>query len=671
MFRTLPGLPPLILLAAACCAHAADQAGSAGLRQVAGFGPERVRLIEASPFRSRQELHRCVYLSRLDPDRLLAPFFANAELPSPARRYPGWDAGFIEGHMGGHYLSAASRMYAATGDASYQAKVEHFLAGLSTCREALDRREARPGYLAAFPVAKLEQLEAIGHGGSVPYYTLHKILAGLLDAHALCDQPQALDMAVGLSDYIAWRMSKLSAGQIAKMLETNFMENPGNEHGGIAEALVDLSVHSRARGDADSERHLKLASLFLRDWFIDPLVAGEDRLSGLHGNTHAAIASGLARYATVTGDGRAGRAARQFWEHVVGYHSFVTGGNSFDEKLRSRGVEVNGTGNCALAAGTAEYCNTYNMLKLTRNLFELAPRPEYADYYELALYNHILATIEPQTGQVCYLTSLRPGDFRSYLPGDGTFCCNGTGLENPARFGDGIYFHRDDTLWINLYIPSVLEWREIGLTLRQEADSPFDETIRFSVETEQPVSAKLCLRIPHWATGENSLLLDGRLRPVEVPAGSYLEIVRTWSDGDWFELRLPPQLRARRTMDDPQTWSFFFGPVLLAARLGNDGMPATDTGDKWLGLRTNGKAEGEITPAFARVPDVLAECPEDPVSCLSVVPDKPLEFHARGNVGGEAVTVTFCPLYTIHHQRFAVYVRVLPDRRAQFRPDDS
>ena len=308
--------------------------------------------------------------------------------------------------------------------------------------------------------------------------------------HALCDNPQALEMAVGLSDYIAWRMSKLSEEQIAKMLETNFKENPGNEHGGIAEALVDLFVYSKVRGDADSERHLKLASIFLRDWFIDPLVAGEDRLSGLHGNSHAAIASGLARYAAVTGDQRAGQAARQFWEHVTGYHSFVNGGNSFDEKLRDRGVEVSGTGNSSLAAGTAEYCNTHNMLKLTRNLFELSPRAEYADYDERALYNHILATIEPRTGQVCYLTSLRPGDFRSYLPVDGTFCCNGTGLENPARFTDGIYFHRDDTLWVNLYIPSRLDWRETGITLRQEAESPFDETVQFTVETKQPVSAK-------------------------------------------------------------------------------------------------------------------------------------------------------------------------------------
>ena len=442
MYKTQPSLSLLVLFVFAAVSHAVDQGTPNEPSQVIGFGPDRVRLINASPFKQRQELHRTVYLRNLDPDRLLAPFFHNAKLPLDAKRYPGWDSGFIEGHMGGHYLSAASRMYAATGDLSYKAKVDHIIAGLKKCQQALDMREAHPGYLSAFPVAKLEQLEAIGHGGSVPYYTLHKILAGLLDAQCLCDNPQALDMAVALSDYIGWRMSKLSKEQVAKMLETNFMENPGNEHGGIAEALVDLFVHSKTRGDANAERHLRLASIFLRDWFIDPLVAGEDRLSGLHGNTHVAIASGLARYAAVAGDQRAGKAARQFWEHVVGYHSFVNGGNSFDEKLRNRGVEVNGTGSNSLAAGTAEYCNTHNMLKLTRNLFELSPRAEYADYFERALYNHILATIEPRTGQVCYLTSLRPGDFRSYLPVDGTFCCNGTGLENTARFGEGVYFHK-------------------------------------------------------------------------------------------------------------------------------------------------------------------------------------------------------------------------------------
>jgi hypothetical protein len=631
-----------------------------GSRQVIGFGPDRVHLIEASPFKERQELHRTVYLRNLDPDRLLAPFFHNAKLSLPAKRYPGWDSGFIEGHMGGHYLSAASRMYAATGDPSYKANVDHFVAGLKKCQQALDLREAHPGYLSAFPVAKLEQLEAIGHGGSVPYYTLHKILAGLIDAYAFCNNAQALDMAVDLSDYIAWRMSKLSEQQVAKMLETNFQENPGNEHGGIAEALVDLSAYSQARGDANSGRHIKLASIFLRDWFIDPLVAGEDRLSGLHGNSHAAIASSLARYAAVTGDQRAGKAARQFWEHVVGHHSFANGGNSFDEKLRDRGVEVSGRGNSALAAGTAEYCNTHNMLKLTRNLFELSPRAEYADYYERALSNHILATIEPRTGQVCYLTSLRPGDFRSYLPVDGTFCCNGTGLENPARFGDGIYFHRDDTLWVNLYIPSVLDWREKGIKLRQEAESPFDETIRFTVETKQPVTVKLRLRIPNWATGKNTLSLDGKLQPDGVPAGSYAEIARTWQNGDSFELKLPMQPWSRPSMDDPQMWSFFYGPVLLAAALGRDAMPPSDTGDKWLGLRIDGKAAGQHTAAYDQVPVLLADDPGNFAACLKAVPEKPHQFQAPGRVAGKSTNVTLCPLHTVHHQRFAVYLKVIP-----------
>lgn len=657
--KILPRLPLLVLLTVAIVSQAADQVVAAEPGQVSRFGSDRVRLIDASPFKQRQQLHRTIYLHHLDPDRLLAPFFYNAKLPLDAKRYPGWDSGFIEGHMGGHYLSAASRMYAATGDAPYKAKVDHIIAGLTKCQRALDAREPHPGYISAFPVAKLEQLESIGHGGSVPYYTLHKILAGLLDAYAFCDNPQALDMAIGLSDYIAWRMSRLSEAQIAKMLETNFMENPGNEHGGIAEALVDLSVYSKVRGDADSDRHLKLASTFLRDWFIDPLVAGEDRLSGLHGNTHAAIASALARYAAVSGDQREGKAARQFWEHVVGHHSFVNGGNSFDEKLRDRGVEVGGKGSSALAAGTAEYCNTHNMLKLTRNLFELSPRAEYADYYERALYNHILATIEPHTGQVCYLTSLRPGDFRSYLPADGTFCCNGTGLENPARFGDGIYFHRDDTLWVNLYIPSVVDWREKGITLRQKAASPFDDAIRFTVETKRPVRATLRLRIPTWATADNRLLLAGKRQRVDSPAGSYLEIARTWHNGDSFELTLPMQVWSRRSMDDPQVWSFFYGPVLLAAALGRDRMPSCDTGDKWLGLRVNGKAEGEHTAAYDRVPVLLADDPEKPESCLKVVPSESFHFQASGTVDGEPTNVTFRPLYTIHHERFAVYLNVV------------
>lgn len=652
------GLLLLILFVGATTVLAAEQREPAGLHRIAHFEPDRVRLIEGSPFKERQELYRTLYLRGLDPDRLLAPFFHNARLPWEAKRYPGWDSGFIEGHMAGHYLSATSRMYAATGDPSYKDKVEHIITGLKKCRDALDRREAHPGYLSAFPVSKLEQLEAKGHGGSVPYYTLHKILAGLVDSGDFCGNTQAIEMAVGLSDYIAWRMSRLTDQQIAKMLETNFMENPGNEHGGIAEALVDLAALTRSRGEADFHRHIKLASFFMRDWFLDPLVSGDDRLSGLHGNTHVAIASGLARYAVVTGDERAGKAARQFWEHVVKHHCFANGGNSFDEKLRDRNVEVGGKGKSGLEAGTAEYCNTNNMLKLSRHLFELSPRAEYADYYEQALYNHILATIEPQTGQVCYLTSLRPGDFRSYLPVGDTFCCNGSGLENPARFGEAIYFCQDDALWVNLYIPSVLDWRERGITLRQEAKSPFDDTIRFTVQAKHPVAARIRLRIPRWATGENVLSMDGKPLPVGSSPGSYAELARTWRNGDAFELRMPMQVWARRAMDDSHTWSFFYGPVLLAAELGKDEMPPSDTGDKWLGLRVNGKAEGAPTKAYERVPVILADSPTSPASCLNRVSEEPPGFQTLGKVAGKSTDVTFRPLYLIHHQRFAVYVRV-------------
>jgi DUF1680 family protein len=246
-----------------------------------------------------------------------------------------------------------------------------------------------------------------------------------------------------------------------------------------------------------------------------------------------------------------------------------------------------------------------------------------------------------------------------YLPADGTFCCNGTGLENPARFADGIYFHRDDTLWVNICIPSLLDWREQGITLRQEAESPFDESIRFTVQTERPVHAKLRLRIPLWATGENALLLDGKRQRVNSPAGSYMEIARIWQDGDSFELRLPMIVWSRQAMDDPQTWSFFYGPVLLAAALGRDRMPPSDTGDKWLGLRLNGKADGEHTAAYERVPVLLNDVPENPASCLKVVPEERFHFQASGEVRGELANVTFRPLYTMHHERFAVYFKVM------------
>lgn len=612
------------------------------------FEPSRVRLLE-SPFKQLQELHRTGFVGSLEPDRLLFEYRKTAQLPQPpgvSAGYGGWDSGFVAGHYAGHYLSAASRMYAATGDDSFRNKAVAMVDVLAECQARLGG-----GYLAAFPSSKFDVVENTPARASVPYYTVHKILAGLLDVYALCGHRKALDVAQRMSDYFAARIVKLSPAQLDAMLRTDYTGNPANEFGGMAESLADLFVLAKAAGQPDAERHLKLAAVFQRDWFVDPLVRGEDRLSGLHGNTHIAQAVGLARYAVVTADDRAFKAAENFWKFVTNDHSFVNGGNSFDEKLRAPRVETAGKGDSALTPETAESCNTHNMLKLSRHLFQRDPRREFADYIEHALWNHILTTIAPDSGLMVYSTPLRPGDFRTYL--DSPYCCVGTGIENTARFGDAIYFHRDDTLWINLYIPSALDWREQGLRLRQESQFPVENRVLFTIEAEQPTRATLKLRVPPWCAQPPSVKHNGSPRTADIEKG-YIVLSDTWTSGDRIELTLPATPRLRRSMDDPRMVSVFYGPILLAGELGREGMPESDVA----GNQTFTKIAAYPVPVF------VSETPDDLSTWLRPVAGAGLAFTATGvrPADGSRQTVRLAPFYQVHHQRYAVYWRLLkPD----------
>ena len=609
------------------------------------FDLSRVRLLDG-PFRQIQELHRTGLVGQLEPDKLLFPFRKNARLPQPAGvtgGYGGWDEGFVAGHYAGHYLSAAARMYAATGDVSFRDKANSLVKSLAECQEKLGG-----GYLSAFAAARFDKLEANPRKGLVEYYTIHKILAGLVDVADLCGNRQAFEVAAKLSDCFAGRLAKLTPEQIEVLFRTDYAGNPVNEFGGMAEALTDLYELARRHGDANAGRHLRLAAFFKRDWLIGPLIQGEDKLAGLHGNTHVAQASGIARYALASGDDRAGQAAEAFWKLIVHDHSFVIGGNGFDEKLRGARIEVAGTGSAALSSATAETCNTHNMLKLSRHLFQRDPLPAYADYMELALYNHILASISPKHGRVTYFTPLRPGDFRTYL--DGPYCCQGTGIENAARFGEAIYFHHAATLWVNLFIASTLDWREQGMKLRLETRYPETGTIRLTIQAEKPVQATLNLRIPGWVDGPVTATINGQRQP-EAKPGSYLALERVWNDGDAIELSLPLLLRVRPSLDDPQTVSLFHGPLVLAGELGCDGMPGNDVA---------GKDAFTHIPAWP-VPVFVKPNPEQPGLPIEPVAGLPPAFHARmiNPADQKAILVRLAPLYRVQHQRFAVYWKVL------------
>lgn len=596
----------------------------------------RGRLLPGSPFYERQELHRTNYLASWNCDKLLFHYRALAQLPQPDgvnSGYAGWDSEFLRGHMAGHYLSAASRMAVATGDASYREKAKYMVAELAKCQGALKQ----DGYLAAFPAGAFDQLEGKpgdSAGVVVPYYTIHKIMAGLLDAHRYLGNTQALDVAVKLVNYFEQRLVALNSEQLEKIFRTDGSRNPQNEFGAMSDVLAELS---EITGD---KKHLAAAQLFNRSWFVGPLAKGEDRLAGLHANTHIAQVLGVARCADLTGDADELKASENFWRIVTRQHSFVIGGNSFKEWFGKPGVESGPSidDQKELPPTTAESCNTHNMLKLTAHLFERQPAADYADYFERALYNHILATVAPDSGAVTYFTPLR-GQFRTYL--DGTFCCVGSGLENPPRYNEGIYFQQDKSLWVNLYISSELDWREAELVLRQEGDLTRGEPVRFTVVKAGKQTSTLNFRIPHWISQPAVLTLNGKVKERAGKPSTYLSLKRKWKEGDVVTVTLPAALRLERAKDNSALVSVFFGPVLLAGELGRENLP-NDRADKDAYLNM---------PAVA-VPEI-ASASTNPADWLQPVQGAALAFkaHDAGPVNG----IVFRPLHEVHHQRYSVY----------------
>lgn len=626
-------------IACSACLLALFPAMGAAATELEMADATQVRLLPGSPFFERQELQRKLYLASLDPDKLLFEYRKLAKLPQPAgvtAGYQGWDTGFLRGHMAGHYLSATSRMAAASGDTSYRKRVDSMVAELAKCQAALKQ----DGYLAAFPATAFDHLEGKPEdaaGVVVPYYTVHKILAGLLDAHRYTQNRQALEVAVRMADYFKMRLATLTPEQREKIFRTDSSRNPQNEFGAMGDALAQLAEVTGNRA------HLETARLFNRPWFVDPLAHGEDRLDGLHANTHIAHALGIARCANQTNDAKLAAASANFWNLVANQHSFVIGGNSFKEWFGKAGVEAGPSIDAgkSLPATTAETCNSHNMLKLTALLFAREPRPEYGDFFERTLYNHILASMAPDTGAVTYFTPLQ-GNFRTYL--DGTFCCVGSGIENAPRYNEGIYFLEDTgAVWINLYIPSILNGKQ--LSLRQEGDvakgDPVRVTIGKSAETE-PLT--LNFRIPAWISGPAVLSVNGKENARSSKPSSFLSVTRIWKTGDRIALTLHARLRLERAKDEPSMVSMFMGPVVLAGALGREGMP-NDFADK----------DAYVDAPKAAVPPIVSAS-DNPADWLKPVPAQDLAFEIHN--AGPATGIVFRPLYEVHHQRYSVYWRL-------------
>ncbi len=563
-----------ILSLALCCpviASAAETRSPAVPAKANRFAPGEVKLLPG-PFLQALELD-ARFLLRIEPNRLLSWYRKEAGLEPKGEVYGGWESQGIAGHCLGHYLSACARMYRATGNEEFRERVDTIVAELDACQQANG-----DGFLGAMPNGKRVFAEVARgeirsqgfdlNGSWVPWYNLHKLFAGLIDAYRWCNNETALIVATRLADWAIATTQDLTPDQWQRMLAC--------EHGGMNESLADLySLTGNAA-------YLDLAKKFYHRGVLDALAEGRDELGGKHANTQIPKAIGAALIYQLTGDEKFARISEFFWQTVVANHTYVTGGNSDSEYFGPAGRL-----NDRLGASTTETCNTYNMLKLTASLFERDPKPEYAEYAERALWNHILAARHPVSGQVCYYLTLQPGATRRYV-GDFDFtCCNGSGMETPIRTTDYIFFHGDGELWVNQFIAAEVDWQDRGVRLRQETEFPNEPRTNIAISSAAPAKFTLRLRHPKWVAGALVVTLNGEKFAVDSKPGEFASIDREWRDGDVIAVELPLGLRTESMPDNEKRIAVFDGPILLAGDLsnaeGDQSVPVLVTNDQPLG----------------------------------------------------------------------------------------
>lgn len=594
--------------------------------KVQPFPMAQVRVL-GGVYHDAQEWNRG-YMQRLPADRLVHNFRANAGLASTAQPFGGWEEPKCElrGHFTGHYLSASALLYASTGDEDAKAKGDSMVADLAKCQEKLGG-----GYLSAFPREYWDRLDARKQVWA-PFYTIHKIMAGMFDMYRLAGNKQALAVLEGIAGWAdEWTASKTEA-HMQDILNT--------EYGGMNEVLYNLAAAT------NDDRWGKVADRFTKKWFFNPLAMRRDELRGLHVNTHVPQVIGAARRYEITGDMRFHDVADYFWYEVTSARAYVTGGTSNGEawQAQPRQLAAELKGIPRFTSATAECCCVYNMLKLTRQLYGWTADPRYFDYYERVLLNHRIGTIHPKTGATQYYLSLVPGTWKTFNSEDQSFwCCTGTGVEEYSKLNDSIYWHDQDGLYVNLFVPSELHWPEKALRLRQETKFPEQAGTTLSVRVEKPVRLAIRLRIPEWLESGGAVKVNGAALDAFAAPGSYLTLMREWKDGDRIEMDLPMRLHMEAMPDDPQQQAVLYGPLVLAGDLGTEGLS-----EKLI--------VGPNAPPVRRVPplDVPAfhAGSADPASWIEAT--GPLAFRTRG----QRKDVVLVPLNSLFEKRYAVYWQV-------------
>ena len=611
-------------------------------QEVSYFPLQDVKLLE-SPFLQAQQtdLH---YIMAMEPDRLIAPFLREAGLTPKAPSYTNWENTGLDGHIGGHYISALSMMYAATGDTAIYNRLNYMLNELHRAQQAVGTGfiGGTPGSLQLWKEIKAGNIRAGGfdlNGKWVPLYNIHKTYAGLRDAYLYAGSDLARQMLVALTDWMIDITAGLTDQQMQDMLRS--------EHGGLNETFADVA---EITGD---KKYLELARRFSHKVILDPLVKDEDRLTGMHANTQIPKVIGYKRIADLAQDDKDwnhasewDHAARFFWNTVVNHRSVCIGGNSVREHFHPAD---NFTSMLNDVQGP-ETCNTYNMLRLTKMLYQTSPDIRFADYYERALYNHILASQQPTKGGFVYFTPMRPGHYRVYSqPETSMWCCVGSGLENHTKYGEFIYAHAKDTLYVNLFIPSRLTWKEKKITLVQETRFPDEEQIRFRVEKSKKKAFSLKLRYPCWAKGA-SVSVNGKVQETNAQPGEYLTIHRKWKAGDEITLNMPMQVALEQIPDRENFYAFMYGPIVLASPTGTENMDGLYADDSRGGHIAHGK---QIS--LQEIPMLIGSAASLPQS-LRRINDDLVAFTYTGSVyPAQKEALKLIPFFRLHDSRYAVY----------------
>lgn len=579
-------------------------------------------------------------LLKYDCDRLLAPYLKEAGLTPKGKSYPNWDG--LDGHVGGHYLTAMA-INAATGDKECQKRMEYFISELQACADANAKNhpEWGKGYVGGVPGSdriwgnfKKGNFGPY-YGAWVPFYNIHKMYAGLRDAWVYCGNEQAKQLFLGFCDWAIDLTAGLTDAQVERALDT--------EHGGMNEVLAD------AYAITGQQKYLDVARRFSHRRLLNPLMQRRDILDNMHANTQVPKVIGFERIAELGGDEAYHTAGAYFWDIVTGERTLAFGGNSRREHFPSKEAcqdfvqDIDGP----------ESCNTNNMMKLTEDLHRRNPEARFADYYEVAMFNHILSTQHPEHGGYVYFTSARPRHYRNYsAPNEAMWCCVGTGMENHGKYGQFVYTHHANALYVNLFVASELNWKEKGLKLRQETQFPYAETSRITItqspNTKQPIP--IMVRYPGWVKpGQFSVKVNGK--PVSIVTGpaSYVTIDRQWKKGDVVDIQFPMHNSVKYLPNMPQYIALMHGPIMLAMKTGTEDLAMLIADDSRFGQL----AVGKKLP-IDQAPILVNKDVESIANQLQPIAGKPLHFNLTTKMVNE-IRNELMPFFELHDSRYMMY----------------